>query len=80
METSATNREVRNKKQLFELGGHSLKATALVSKIHKEMSVEVPLREVFTYQTIIDLAQYIKMQNKVFMHQYSLQRKGNIIL
>ncbi len=31
----------------FELGGHSLKATILVSKIHKEFEVKVPLSEVF---------------------------------
>ena len=44
----------------FELGGHSLKATALVSKLHKEMNVEVPLREVFKHATIKELAEYIR--------------------
>mgnify|MGYP005834128821 CR=1 FL=1 len=48
------------KDNFFELGGHSLKATALVSKIHKELSVEVPLREIFKHTTIMELGEYIK--------------------
>jgi non-ribosomal peptide synthetase component F/acyl carrier protein len=43
----------------FELGGHSLKAVSLVSRIHKEFNVEVPLREVFK-ATIKELAEAIK--------------------
>jgi acyl carrier protein len=43
----------------FELGGHSLKATILVSKIHKELNVKVPLAEVFKHQTIRGLSKYI---------------------
>jgi amino acid adenylation domain-containing protein len=42
----------------FELGGHSLNATVLVSKIHKEFNVKVPLMEVFRTPTIRDLAKY----------------------
>ncbi|RIE04950.1 amino acid adenylation domain-containing protein [Cohnella faecalis] len=44
----------------FELGGHSLKATTLVSRIHKELNVQVPLREVFQSPTIKELAQAIR--------------------
>ncbi|MGE5339900.1 MAG: amino acid adenylation domain-containing protein [Candidatus Omnitrophota bacterium] len=44
----------------FDLGGHSLKATILTSKIHKELNIKVPLAEVFTRQTIRELAQYIE--------------------
>lgn len=43
----------------FELGGHSLKATALVSRIHREFNIEVPLREIFTNNTIRSLAHYM---------------------
>ncbi|KAF6564979.1 AMP-binding protein, partial [Paenibacillus sp. EKM206P] len=39
----------------FELGGHSLRATNLVSKIQKEMNVELPLRDVFRYSTIEEM-------------------------
>ena len=43
----------------FDLGGHSLRASALVSKIGKEVQVEVPRRDVFGYTTIEQLAQRI---------------------
>jgi amino acid adenylation domain-containing protein len=44
----------------FELGGHSLKATTVVSRIAKELDVEVPLRAIFQYPTIRELAQYMR--------------------
>jgi amino acid adenylation domain-containing protein len=44
----------------FELGGHSLKATILISKIHKELDVKVPLVELFKTPFIRGLAEYIK--------------------
>ncbi|MCP4218138.1 MAG: hypothetical protein GY765_26105, partial [bacterium] len=44
----------------FQLGGHSLKATVLVSRLHKETEVVVPLAEVFKTPTIRGLAQFIK--------------------
>ncbi|MGE5342197.1 MAG: amino acid adenylation domain-containing protein [Candidatus Omnitrophota bacterium] len=47
------------KDNFFRLGGHSLKATILVSKIHRELNIKVPLVEVFRTPTINDLATYI---------------------
>jgi len=44
----------------FELGGHSLNATLLISRIHKELRVKIPLIEIFQRQTIRELAEYIK--------------------
>jgi len=44
----------------FDLGGHSLKATSMVSKIHKELNIEVPLREIFKTPTIKGLSEYMK--------------------
>ncbi|WP_159882307.1 non-ribosomal peptide synthetase [Paenibacillus puerhi] len=44
----------------FDLGGHSLKATVLISKIHKELNVEVPLKELFQGQTIEAMSRYIE--------------------
>ncbi|WP_155617211.1 non-ribosomal peptide synthetase, partial [Paenibacillus polymyxa] len=40
----------------FDLGGHSLRATTLVSKVHQELNVELPLRDVFRYSTIREMA------------------------
>jgi amino acid adenylation domain-containing protein len=44
----------------FELGGHSLKATILISKIHKELNVKVPLVKLFKTPFIRGLAEYIR--------------------
>jgi len=58
-------REVLGVKELgindnfFELGGHSLKATSLLASIHKELSVEIPLREIFIAPTIKEMSKYI---------------------
>lgn len=47
----------------FELGGHSLKATILVSRIHKELEVKVPLGEVFKSPDIQTLSKHIAEAN-----------------
>ncbi|WP_420850658.1 amino acid adenylation domain-containing protein [Paenibacillus lutrae] len=47
------------KDNFFDLGGHSLRATTLVSKIHKELNVAFPLREVFRCSTVEEMAQAI---------------------
>ncbi|UCH92358.1 MAG: amino acid adenylation domain-containing protein [Candidatus Aminicenantes bacterium] len=44
----------------FELGGHSLKATVMVSKIHKEFNVIIPLAEIFKIPMLRKVAEYIK--------------------
>ncbi|WP_460263293.1 amino acid adenylation domain-containing protein [Clostridium sporogenes] len=44
----------------FDLGGHSLKATMLMTKIHKELNKEVPLKELFKSPTIKELGKYIE--------------------
>jgi iturin family lipopeptide synthetase A len=43
----------------FQLGGHSLRATIVVSRIHKELNVKIPLAEIFKTPSIYELAQYI---------------------
>ncbi|MCB2300169.1 non-ribosomal peptide synthetase, partial [Clostridium tagluense] len=48
----------------FELGGHSLKATVLVSRMHKEFDVEVPLREIFTLGNIQEIGGYINSKEE----------------
>jgi tyrocidine synthetase-3 len=48
----------------FQLGGHSLRATIMISKIHKELQVRIPLLEVFKTPNIRDLAAKIKQTQK----------------
>ncbi|MCP4158200.1 MAG: hypothetical protein GY757_61440, partial [bacterium] len=40
----------------FEIGGHSLKATRLVTLIHKELNLKIPLTEVFKHPTVRTMA------------------------
>ncbi|UHH06863.1 surfactin non-ribosomal peptide synthetase SrfAA [Bacillus subtilis] len=41
----------------FETGGHSLKAMTLLTKIHKETGIEIPLQFLFEHPTIAALAE-----------------------
>ena len=60
----------------FELGGHSLRATVLVSRLHKELDVEVPLGEIFRHSTIKELAAYIgAAQNSIYEAIEPVERK-----
>jgi amino acid adenylation domain-containing protein len=49
----------------FEIGGHSLSAAAVVSKVRKQLMVELPLSEMFNSPTIKQLANYIESQEHV---------------
>ncbi|MCP4214201.1 MAG: amino acid adenylation domain-containing protein, partial [bacterium] len=42
----------------FGLGGHSLKATALTSRIHRELNIEIPLAQVFKTPTVKGLTEF----------------------
>ncbi|MGN9865284.1 non-ribosomal peptide synthase/polyketide synthase [Bacillus swezeyi] len=48
----------------FDVGGHSLRATALVAKIQKQLHVQIPLRNVFQFPTIEQLAQAVTMMEQ----------------
>ncbi|MBF0466512.1 MAG: amino acid adenylation domain-containing protein [Nitrospirae bacterium] len=47
------------KDNFFALGGHSLKAMLIMSKIHKELSIELTLREIMENPTVESLAQVL---------------------
>ncbi|MGW8460335.1 non-ribosomal peptide synthase/polyketide synthase [Bacillus atrophaeus] len=48
----------------FDIGGHSLRATTLIAKIQKQLHVQIPLRNVFQFPTIEQLAQAITMMEQ----------------
>ncbi|NOQ28032.1 MAG: amino acid adenylation domain-containing protein, partial [Bacteroidales bacterium] len=57
--------EISTIANFFAIGGHSLKATVLTSKIHKEIGVEFPLRDVFLHSTIKSQASQIERSTKI---------------
>ncbi|PZT51910.1 condensation domain-containing protein, partial [Paenibacillus silvae] len=50
------SKEIGVHDNFFDIGGHSLRATTLVSKIHKTLNVDLPLRDVFRHSTIESMA------------------------
>ncbi|WP_413004018.1 amino acid adenylation domain-containing protein [Paenibacillus sp. 1P03SA] len=52
-------KEIGIRDNFFDLGGHSLRATTLVGKIHKELNVDLPLRDVFRHSTVEEMAEAI---------------------
>ncbi|WP_367818270.1 amino acid adenylation domain-containing protein [Paenibacillus sp. SI8] len=52
----------------FELGGHSLKAMMLLAQIHRETSVEVPLRTLFEKPTVQQIAAFIDQSSAQEYH------------
>ncbi|WP_281936822.1 non-ribosomal peptide synthetase, partial [Paenibacillus tyrfis] len=53
------------KENFFDIGGHSLRATTLASKIHKELNKQLPLRSIFEYPTVEQLARVIEEMEQV---------------
>jgi tyrocidine synthetase-3 len=65
----------------FHLGGHSLKATILVSRIHKELKVNVPLPQIFKTSHIRGLAAFIKnAETQRFFSIEAVEKKEYYIL
>ncbi|WP_313559736.1 non-ribosomal peptide synthetase, partial [Ruminiclostridium cellobioparum] len=44
----------------FEMGGNSLKVSAMLAKLHKQLNIVIPLKEMFRLPTIKGLAQIIE--------------------
>ncbi|MGG1674003.1 amino acid adenylation domain-containing protein, partial [Paenibacillus sp. NRS-1783] len=51
--------EVSRHDNFFQLGGDSLKATVILSRVSKELGVQIPLVHIFELQTIAELATYV---------------------
>ncbi|OMF54283.1 non-ribosomal peptide synthetase, partial [Paenibacillus sp. FSL R5-0765] len=58
-EVLGLTKEIGIHDNFFDIGGHSLRATTLVSKIHKDLNVDLPLRDVFRHSTIESMAAVI---------------------
>ena len=52
------------KDNFFHLGGHSLKAANLASKIYKEFSVDISVKEIFKSSTVESMAKLIESSDK----------------
>jgi amino acid adenylation domain-containing protein/non-ribosomal peptide synthase protein (TIGR01720 family) len=48
----------------IKLGGHSLKAMSLILKMNQELQMDIPLQELYRWQTIRAMAQYISANEK----------------
>ena len=51
---------IGRKTNFFHSGGHSLKAGQVIARIAKEFHINVPLAEIFTKPTLMELAAFIK--------------------
>jgi acyl carrier protein len=56
----------------FELGGHSLMAMRLIAAIRKKMQIEVRLRDVFQFSTVVSLSKYIEIQKTMYSQEEDL--------
>ncbi|MCP4153783.1 MAG: hypothetical protein GY757_39015, partial [bacterium] len=53
-------RQVGIHDDFFELGGDSLKATTVIGKLHRDLSVKVPLTEFFRKPTVKGITEFVK--------------------
>ncbi|MBP7653111.1 amino acid adenylation domain-containing protein, partial [Candidatus Dependentiae bacterium] len=49
----------------FEIGGHSLKAVQVSTRIKKDLKIDIGIKEIFQYQTIKELAEYICLSKEI---------------
>ncbi|MES2732439.1 MAG: amino acid adenylation domain-containing protein, partial [Bacteroidota bacterium] len=49
----------------FAIGGHSLKATQVVSRVQKELGLDLTIREMFMYPTLLALSSYLAKKSRL---------------
>lgn len=60
----------------FQMGGHSLRAAQLTADIWKELTVDVPLRELFTTPTIREIARVIQgLEKEEYIRLAAVEKK-----
>ncbi|WP_426446147.1 amino acid adenylation domain-containing protein [Paenibacillus sp. S-38] len=57
-------RPVGRKDNFFEIGGHSLRATKLVAQVHKELGINIQLKDIFKYPTLERMADELQTMEK----------------
>jgi amino acid adenylation domain-containing protein len=63
-EDTLGRRPIGIKDNFFEIGGHSLRAVQILSRIHRELGVELGLQYLFANATIAELAQVVTTKEK----------------
>ncbi|MCF2149914.1 amino acid adenylation domain-containing protein [Desmonostoc muscorum LEGE 12446] len=58
----------------FELGGHSLLATQVISRINKNLDIELPIRKIFELSTIAKFAKIIEEKQIIFKSLLPIER------
>ncbi|MGF7034440.1 amino acid adenylation domain-containing protein/non-ribosomal peptide synthase protein (TIGR01720 family) [Paenibacillus mucilaginosus] len=53
-------RPVGRRDHFFEIGGHSLRATKLVAQVHKELGINIQLKDIFKYPTLESMARQLE--------------------
>lgn len=70
--------EIGIRDNFFQLGGHSLTATRLVSRINKELNVEVKISQIFQFPTVKELAEAIAgAREEEFIHIKPLPKRDS---
>ena len=64
----------------FELGGHSLLAMRVLSMIHKELGVELAVKDLFQCTSINDLSKYVEIQLGLKSQEKNLSEYDVLVL
>lgn len=54
--------DINSSDNFFELGGHSLMANQILIRLKREFHIDINFEDIFQYQTVTELAQYIQNQ------------------